>query len=88
MLVIRAILISGSLMKELSPSMKAGLDAVGRMADITRHTWDVVAENIKTGERRFLAQDKTEENADGISNMAVTRCGCDEEFYMVIPHVE
>lgn len=56
------------------------------MTQTTPHLWDVVAENIKTGERRFLANGKTEANADAISNMAVLRRGVEEEFYIVVPH--
>ena len=43
--------------------------------------FDVVATNIKTGKKRFIAQDETEGNADAIVNMAVMRRGVDEEFF-------
>ena len=47
--------------------------------------FDVVATNIKTGAKRFIAQDKTEGNADAIVNMAVMRRGVDEEFFTAEP---
>lgn len=47
--------------------------------------FDVVAQNIKTGEQRFIARGKSEENADAIVMMAVMRRGVDEEFFAAIP---
>jgi hypothetical protein len=47
--------------------------------------YDVVAVNIKAGQRRSLATDKMERNALAIIEMAVMRWGVTEEFYMAIP---
>lgn len=48
--------------------------------------FDVVAINIKTGERRILDTGKTRENADAIVMMAVVRRGVETEFYKMVPH--
>jgi len=47
--------------------------------------FNVVATNIETGEKRFLAEGKTEKNAEAIVSMAVMRRGCDEEFFAAVP---
>lgn len=47
--------------------------------------YNVVATNIKTGEKRMLAENKTEDNAEAIVSMAVMRRGVDEEFFKVEP---
>jgi hypothetical protein len=47
--------------------------------------FDIIAQNIKTGVKRFLDKGKTEANADAIVKMAVMRRGCDEEFYYMVP---
>ena len=48
--------------------------------------FDVIAVNIKTGAERFMAEKKTEPNAEAIVAMAVMRRGVDEEFYKAVPH--
>lgn len=47
--------------------------------------FDVIAQNIKTGAKRFLDKSKSEGNADAIVRMAVMRRGVDEEFYYTVP---
>lgn len=47
--------------------------------------FDVVAVNIKTGDKRSMATDKTEANAEAVVKDAVMRRGVQEEFYMMIP---
>ncbi len=43
--------------------------------------FNVYAQNIRTGERRLLAEGKTERNAEAIVDMAVIRRGVEEEFF-------
>ena len=43
--------------------------------------FNVVAVNIKTGERRVLERNKSERDAEAIVNMAVMRRGVEEEFF-------
>jgi hypothetical protein len=58
-------------------------------ATMTKTTlFDVEAVNIKTGEVRKLAENKTRENAEAIVKMAVMRRGVDEEFYREVPRVQ
>lgn len=47
--------------------------------------FDVLAVNLETKKVRFMANGKTEKNAEAISDMAAIRRGCDEEFYPVVP---
>ena len=49
--------------------------------------YDVVAINIETSARRFIARGKTLRNAEAIENMVIMRCGVDEEFYEIAPHI-
>lgn len=46
--------------------------------------YDVLGVNIETGLVRFMATGKTERNAEAIETMAVTRRGCDEEFFVTV----
>lgn len=48
--------------------------------------FDVIAVDIQTGAERFLAEGKTERNAEAIVEMAVMRRGVDIEFYTTKPH--
>jgi len=45
----------------------------------------VIAQNIKTGERRLLAEGKTERTAEAIIRIAVMRRGVEEEFFYEEP---
>lgn len=47
--------------------------------------YNVVAVRIANGERRLIAENKTERNAEAIVMMAIARRGVDEEFYMTEP---
>lgn len=47
--------------------------------------FDVIAQNIKSGNKRFIDKAKTESNAEAIVKMAVMRRGVDEEFYYTAP---
>jgi len=55
------------------------------MKSKTEPLFDVVAVNIQTNNVRFMAQGKTERNAEAIVNMAVHRRGVEEEFYTEVP---
>lgn len=50
-------------------------------------TYDVIAVDINTMEKRTLATDETETNADAIVSMAVARRGVETEFYKKVPHI-
>jgi hypothetical protein len=47
--------------------------------------FDVIAVNIKTGERRMMDTNKTEANAEAFIMIAIARRGLDTEFYKAIP---
>ena len=52
----------------------------------TKHTpgptlYDVVAVNLETKQVRIFDRNKSFRNAEAIVMMAVSRRGCDEEFY-------
>lgn len=47
--------------------------------------YDVIAVDLSTHKVRLLAENKTERNADAIEMMAVSRLGCDEEFFTKAP---
>lgn len=52
---------------------------------MTEQLFDVVAVNIETGAERFIAQNKTERDAEAIVKMAVIRRGVDVEFFKARP---
>lgn len=45
---------------------------------------DVVAVNLVTNTVRVIASGKTQENAEAIVNIAVTRRGVEEEFFTAV----
>lgn len=49
------------------------------------HLWDAIAVNLKTRKVRIFGENKTKENAEAISMMAVCRRGVDEEYYTEVP---
>ena len=51
----------------------------------TEEMFDVIAVNIKTGEKRIIDRNKSEKNAEAIVSMAVMRRGVEEEFFKAIP---
>lgn len=51
------------------------------MNENSKHLWDCVAVNLKTNEVHIMARNKTIENAEAITSMAVCRRGVDEEFF-------
>jgi len=52
---------------------------------MTDKLFSIYAVNIKTGERRLMDKDKTEDNAEAYIKFAVIRRGVDEEFYIKEP---
>lgn len=50
----------------------------------TQTLYDVLAVNQETGMVRFMAQGKTERNAEAIIRMAVYHRGVDTEFYSAV----
>lgn len=48
--------------------------------------FDVLAVNLSTRKVRFMAQDKTQSNAEAVVEMAVMRRGVDEEFFVAVEH--
>jgi hypothetical protein len=48
--------------------------------------FDVIAVNIETGAKRFMAEAKSKANAEAIEYFAIARRGVDVEFYKVVPH--
>ena len=50
--------------------------------------FDVVAVNILTGAERFIANNKTERNAEAIVSIAVMRRGIEEEFFKTVPAIQ
>lgn len=55
------------------------------MSELRERTYDAIAVNIDTRKIRIFGENKTKRNAEAISNMAVMRRGCDEEFYTEVP---
>jgi trimethylamine:corrinoid methyltransferase-like protein len=53
--------------------------------DNNKQLFDVFAINIKTGKKRLMATNKTEDNAEAFINMAICRRGVEEEFYKAFP---
>lgn len=47
--------------------------------------YNVIAVDIKTGEERIIAENKSEKNADAIIKMAVVRRGVGKEFFKAVP---
>ena len=47
--------------------------------------FDVIAVDLSTKKIRFMAQSKTERNAEAIETMAVLRRGVDTEFFVTVP---
>lgn len=47
--------------------------------------FDVVAVDLKTYKVRFMAQGKTERNAEAVVTMAVMRRGVEDEFFVKVP---
>lgn len=47
--------------------------------------FDVIAVNYVNKSVRMMGQDKTEENAEAVQNMAIMRRGLDTCFYKVVP---
>ncbi len=49
--------------------------------------FNVYSVNMQTGERKVIAENKTKDNADAISNFAVMRNVVDEVYFVVEPTV-
>ena len=47
--------------------------------------FDVIAVDLSTKKIRFMAQGKTERNAEAIETIAVMRRGVDVEFFTTVP---
>lgn len=45
--------------------------------------YDVIAVDLCTNEVRIIASNKSAKNANAISEMAVIRNGCEEEFFTI-----
>lgn len=52
---------------------------------VPENLFDVLAVRIDDSTVRFMAQGRTERNAEAILNMAVARRGSDVEFYTIVP---
>ena len=52
---------------------------------MSEELYDVVAVDRETSKVRFMAQGKTERNAEAVLKMAVMRRGLDEEFFAEVP---
>ena len=52
---------------------------------MSEHLWDAIAVNIETSKVRIFGAGESKTNAEAISEMAVMRRGCDEEFYTEVP---
>lgn len=50
---------------------------------MTKPLFRVIATNIKSLDRRIIAADKTEKNAEAVMKMAIMRRGVEEEFFTV-----
>lgn len=51
-------------------------------------SYDVIAVNIRTGETRVIAEEKTLANAEATVSMAVVRRGVETEFFKAVEHIE
>lgn len=47
--------------------------------------YDIIAVNMKTHKIRMLGENKSERNAHAIEMMAVSRLGCNDEFFTKAP---
>jgi len=47
--------------------------------------FDVLAVNFETYTVKFMAEGKTERNAEAVERMAIMRRGVEEDFYVSVP---
>jgi hypothetical protein len=63
-------------------AVRAGVRGDGDRA-VSEPLFRVIATNIKSLERRTIAADETEKNAEAAVKMAIMRRGVEEEFFTV-----
>lgn len=85
--------LSAAILKRITEDLlpKLTLDANRNSAKLStmktkEPMFDAIAVNIATNIIRIYGENKTKRNAEAISAMAVMRQGCDERFYIEVPH--